>query len=124
MFKMTAKHAAALATAGFLALGTALPAAAQSQGSYSEQKLQAYASAHIQVAELVSEYRPALESAQQAGEAKKVESLQQEANKELIGLIEDANNISIDEYREITAAARQDQELFQRLQSMVTQMQQ
>lgn len=109
----------ALALAGAVSLAAALPAAAQSQGSYSEQKLQAYANAHIQVAELVSQYQPKLRSAQEAGDTAKLESLQQEANDKLLGAIKSAPRISVDEYRQITAEAREDQELFSQLKSYV-----
>jgi len=124
MMKTMTARVAALALASAMSAGAALPAAAQSQGSYSDQKLQAYAQAHVQVANLVAEYQPKLRSAQEAGDTAKLESLQQEANEKLLGAIERAPQISVDEYRQITADAREDKELFSQLKSYVQDLRQ
>lgn len=107
------------------------PATAQAQQSqdsqgaqtstpdFSENKLEAYADAVVQVSALVAEWRPKIQSAQQEQDKEKVRDLQKQANAELMKAVQDAEGITLDEYKRISQAVRQDKELYNRLQGMV-----
>jgi hypothetical protein len=86
---------------------------------FSQPKLEAYADAVVEVSQLVAKWQPRIQSAQQEQDKAKVQELQQQANAELVKVVQDADGITLDEYKEISQAVRQDKELYDQLQGMV-----
>lgn len=112
--------AATIAALG-LVLGTAAvtpasagePAGVQlAQASYSEEKLQSFASAAVQIQQIREEYTAEI---QQAESEEQRQQLAEEANTEMVGAVESAPGISVEEYNEIIEASAEDQELSQRI---------
>jgi len=113
------------------AAGMAAPAAAQeSQGGsgqsagqqFSDAKLQAFAVAAVEVSDLLREWRPKIQAARQDGNQDELNRLREEANAQLLDAIKGADGITVDEYKNISATAREDKELYQRLNDMVKQV--
>lgn len=130
----TALVAAALASSlavaplGALAAESQAPQQAQSQQqaqskSFSDQKLEAYAEAAIQVSALLQEWRPKMQQARQDGNQEQLKQMRQKANSELVSAIKAANGINLQEYQEISEAARQDKALYDKLNKMVQEKQ-
>lgn len=119
------KPIVAAATAASLALGAVMagPVAAQTEQSapaetpdFSQEKLQAFASAAVLVTEIYEEYRGQIENAADEGEQ---QSLAQEANESMRSAVEDAPDITMDEYVAIGEAAAQDQELAEQISTLI-----
>lgn len=107
----TTAIALALATAPMVTV-TAQSAAAQSESSYSSEELDIFTNALLEVAEVRQKYTPQLQSAENEDEEM---AIVEEANAEIMQVIEDTDGISIDRYTEIAQAASEDQELNQRI---------
>lgn len=86
---------------------------------FSEQKLDAFASAAVKVSQVRRAWAPKIRQAQQGGDKKKAQSLAQQATGEMRTTIEDTENISVTEYRQIAQAAQQDKQLAQELSGIV-----
>ena len=120
---LTRLPAAAL-TAVALALGGAAlapaPAEAQSQTaqaeSFSDEQLQSFAIAAIEVRDIRDRYVPQI---QQAGSDEEKQQLAEQAQQEMIGAVEGTPGISIDRYNAIIQAASQDQALAQRINGII-----
>lgn len=129
---MIARHArnfASTALAAFFSLGLlAAPTAAQELGgetpSFTDEQLQSYAEAAIQVSEVIQEWQPQIMEAREAGDEERAAELTEAANEELLATIQDADGITVEEYQEISVAARQDEELYNDLNERVQDMQQ
>ncbi|MEI4234495.1 DUF4168 domain-containing protein [Roseovarius sp. D22-M7] len=115
----TTAIALALASAPMVAM-TAQSAAAQSEGSYSSEELDIFTTALLEVAEVREKYTPMLQSAETEDQEA---SIVQEANDEIMQVIEDTDGITLDRYTEIAQAANEDQELNQRIIKRVQSMQ-
>lgn len=86
----------------------------------SDEKLRAVAEAYIEVYQINQSYKSKIEAAQTAGEA---DQLQQAANQEMVDAIENAENVSVNEYNDIIQALGEDDELRERLQAQVDEIQ-
>jgi hypothetical protein len=91
----------------------------QSAPDFSEQKLNAFASAAVKVSEVRRAWAPKIRKAQQGGDKQKAQKLAQQATGEMRTTIEDTDNISVKEYRQIAQAAQQDEQLAQELSGIV-----
>lgn len=123
---------ACVAAAGITATPAPAPAQqAQSAQSgegeatqFSDTKLSAYADAVVEVTQVVRKWQPRIRSAQDEENEQAMEKLQQQANAELVAAIQDAEGITLEEYKQISLAARQDEKLYDRLNEMVRARQQ
>ncbi len=89
------------------------PAGVQlAQASYSEEKLQSFASAAVQIQQIREDYTAQIQQAESEDER---QQLAEEANNEMVGAVESAPGISVEEYNEIIEASAEDQELTQRI---------
>ncbi|MFO7920223.1 MAG: DUF4168 domain-containing protein [Nioella sp.] len=114
----TTAIALALATAPMVAV-TAQSAAAQSESSYSSEELDIFTNALLEVAEVRQKYTPQLQSAESEDDEM---AIVEEANEEIMQVIEDTDGITVDRYTEIAQAASEDQELNQRIIKRVQSM--
>ncbi|SEO99114.1 protein of unknown function [Salinihabitans flavidus] len=87
---------------------TAQGAAAQSQEAYSAEKLDAFTNALLDVAELRQKYTNQLQGTE--GQEQQ-DAIVAEANAEIEKTIENADNITVDEYVEIAQAVGEDEDL-------------
>ncbi|MBK1668101.1 hypothetical protein CKO28_08630 [Rhodovibrio sodomensis] len=86
---------------------------------FSEQKLNAFADAAVKVSEVRRAWAPKIRKAQQGGDKQKAQQLARQATGEMRTTIQDTDNISVKEYRQIAKAAQQDKQLAQKLSSKV-----
>jgi len=114
----TTAIALALATAPMVTV-MAQSAAAQSESSYSSEELDIFTNALLEVAEVRQKFTPRLQSAESEDEEM---AIVQEANDEIMQVIEDTDGMTIDRYTEIAQAASEDQELNQRIIKRVQSM--
>lgn len=125
------------AVAGIAAAGLAGPAAAQNSGSqqsteqsqpetpnYSEAKLQSFANAAVKISPVMREYIPQMRQAQQNGDREALRKLQLEAKKAMDEKIAATDGISTREWQEISRAAREDDQLREKLRGMIDAQQQ
>ncbi|UWU25683.1 DUF4168 domain-containing protein (plasmid) [Rhizobium sp. CB3060] len=94
------------------------PAQAQPDGnvgaaSISDQKIEAFAIAYLQVGNIRQEYAARIEAA--PDETSKQE-LRSEARKQMIQAVQTSANISVDEYNQILSAAQKDPVLVKKLE--------
>lgn len=100
----------ALALVAIMAFASAGPAQAQDQ--FEQAKLESFVTAAITVNELIEQWTPRINGAQNEAEAAE---LRDEANAELAAAIEQTNGITVEEYREISQAVRGDPQLAARV---------
>jgi hypothetical protein len=91
----------------YLPIGT--PQAAQ---QYEQAKLESFVTAAIAVNQLVEQWTPRIQGAQNETEAAQ---LRAQANHELVAAIQQSNGISVEEYRQISEAAQSDPTLMARI---------
>jgi hypothetical protein len=84
----------------------------RAQDQYDQAKLESFVTAALSVNQLVEEWTPRIQGATSETEAAE---LRDQANGELVAAIEQSGGISIDEYRDISQAARNDPELMARI---------
>ena len=89
-------------------------------GDLSEAKLRTVARVYLDVFQVQQVYRPQIEAAQSQQEAQR---LQQQSNREMTEIIEDEENLTVDEYSKIVSAAQQDQQLADRLDAYIREIQ-
>lgn len=131
--KLRALAAAGLAVAFVLAAAPAAPVAAgeqaagsgesgQSQAArYTDSKLRSFAVAALDVREIIADWGPKIEEAEDKAAAEK---LRRQANGELVAAIEGAEGISVQEYQQIIQDVRADKTLYERLRGIVTEVEQ
>ena len=86
----------------------AASSASHAQSSFSEQKLEAFVAAAVAVTELSEEWKQRIG---EAGSEEKAEELRQQANQELVAAVEGTDGITVEEYKDISEAARDDPQL-------------
>lgn len=91
-----------------------------SAAEISDEKLKAVARAYIQVFKINQSYKSKIEASQTTEEANE---LQQTANQEMIDAIESEENVTVNEYNEVIGALADDEELRERLQAHVDEIQ-
>ena len=100
--------AAALA----LALAASGSAWAQAQTEFSDQQLESFVVAALAVDELIREWNPRIQAAENDEQAAQ---LREEANAALLESITETDGITVEEYQEIGRAAQADPELAARI---------
>ncbi|MGH6945065.1 MAG: DUF4168 domain-containing protein [Geminicoccaceae bacterium] len=95
---------------GFAALG---PARAQTQ--FDDAKLASFVSAAMAVSQLIEQWNPRIQSAQNEEEAN---ALRQQAQTELVDAINRTEGMSVEEYQQIGEAARADPQLAERINTI------
>jgi hypothetical protein len=100
--------AAALA----LALAASGSAWAQAQTEFSDQQLESFVVAAVAVDELIREWNPRIQAAENEEQAAQ---LREEANAALLETISETGGITIEQYQEIGQAAQADPELAARI---------
>lgn len=103
-----------------LSLVFGVTSASQAQEQYDEAKLESFVTAALMVNDLVEQWTPRIQGAQDETEAAQ---LRDQANSELVAAIESADGISVEEYREISQAAQSDPELMARISEIIEEMQ-
>lgn len=91
---------------------------------FSDQQLQAYAEAAIAVTSVIEEWQPRIQDARAEGDEDRAESLIEEANADLVSTIQAADGITLEEYQQISLAARNDQDLYEKLSDRIEHLQQ
>jgi hypothetical protein len=102
-----------------LSLALSAAGAAQAQQQYEQEKLESFVVAALAVNELVEQWTPRIQGAQDETEAAQ---LRDQANSELLNAINSANGITVDEYREISQAAQADPALMARISEIFDDM--
>lgn len=117
--------AAGFALSGALAAGAfaqegntapAEPAVEAATASYSEEQLQAFAVAYLQVSEIGMAYDERIQAAQTDEE---LMGLQAQAQEEMIAAVENVDGLSVDDYNSILIDAQADPELGATIQGYV-----
>lgn len=80
--------------------------------SYSEEKLQSFALAALEIQQIRSDF---VERAQQAETDEQRQQLAEEANVEMVGAVESTPGITVDEYNSIIEASAEDEGLAERI---------
>lgn len=118
------RTAAAAMAATALAAGFALPAFAQAEtetpqatqpAAPTEEDLQSYAAAALEVQSLLEEWQPQIEAAESPEQANEIG---QQAQAEMVMAVE-AEGLSVEEYNRITQLAQTDPELQSRIMSYI-----
>lgn len=100
--------AAALA----LALAASGSAWAQAQAEFSDEQLESFVVAAVAVDELIREWNPRIQGAENAEQAAQ---LREQANAELVETITRTEGITLEQYQEIGQAAQDDPDLASRI---------
>ena len=103
--------AAALA----LALAASGSAWAQAQTEFSDQQLESFVVAALAVDELIREWNPRIQDAENEAQAAQ---MREEANAELLETIAKTDGITIEQYQEIGRAAPSDPQLAARINAL------
>jgi hypothetical protein len=94
------------------ALAASGPAWAQTQAEFTDQQLESFVVAALAVDELIREWNPRIQDAEDAEQAAQ---LREEANAELVETITQAEGITLEEYQKIGRTARDDPALAARI---------
>jgi hypothetical protein len=103
-----------------VSLALSAAGAAQAQEQYDQQKLESFVVAALEVNRLVEEWTPRIQGAPSESDAA---AMRDQANGELVNAINQANGITIDEYREISQAAQADPALMERISGIFEELQ-
>ena len=95
-------------------LWMAAPATA-AESEYSDDKLRAFVAAAVMIGDMSSEWREKIEAAPSEEEANQ---LREQAGQELAAAIDAADDITLEEYNDISVAARADPELATRIREI------
>jgi len=97
--------------------GDLLRTAQADVGGFSQTQLEAYANAVLKVQQIDQTWSPKIQQAPSKAEA---ETLTAQATDEMVGGIEE-EGLSIQEYNAITQAAQQDDQLYERIMTLLAQ---
>ena len=114
MTDLARRSACALVLAALLFL-PGLPAGAQAQGAFNDQKLEAFVVAVVKVDQLIDTWAPKIRSAESDEQA---QAMNKQANAELRQAIEQTDGITVDEYKTISNAMREDSDLMTRVEAI------
>jgi Domain of unknown function (DUF4168) len=95
-----------------LALAASGPAWAQTQAEFSDQQLESFVVAALAVEELIRQWNPRIEGAENAEQAAQ---LREQASTELVDTINRTEGITLEKYQEIGQAAQGDPDLAARI---------
>jgi hypothetical protein len=96
---------------GFTTLGSA-----GAESEISDSKLQAFVTAAVSVSKIIEQWTPRIESAESQEAA---DGLLAQANAELVAAIEETDEITLQEYKDISQAAQADPALSARIEEIV-----
>lgn len=113
MIRSFARRGPALLLAAALWAGAI--ATAHAQSTFNDTKLEAFVSAAIQIDRLIETWSLRIQTAKSEEEALQ---FRQQANQEMIDVVEAAENISVEEYQAINLAARSDANLYGRIEAI------
>lgn len=88
--------------------------------AFSDEKLQSFAVAFVEVSKVQQEYAQKLQATDAKEEQQK---LQEEAGGKMMEAVEQADGISVDEYNEVITAAQTDPDLAQRISGLLNKPQ-
>lgn len=91
-----------------------MPGQEAPQASFSDEEIETYADATLEVQEIGAKWEPRLLEAQQAQQPEQLEQLQREAEEEMVDAVQSAG-LSVEQYNEITRMAQVDQNLRDRI---------
>jgi hypothetical protein len=94
------------------ALATSVPVWAQAQPEFTDQQLEQFVVAAIAVDEVIREWNPRIQAAEDDAHAAQ---LREQANSELVEVITRTNGITIEQYQQIGRAAQADPDLAARI---------
>jgi hypothetical protein len=103
-----------------LSLTLSAAGAAQAQEQYDQEKLESFVVAALEVNRLVEQWTPRIQAAPSETEAAE---MREQANSQLVEAINQSSDITVDEYREISAAAQSDPALMARISEIIEEMQ-
>ncbi len=86
--------------------------ASQAQEQYQQAKLESFVTAALAVNKLIEQWTPRIQGAQNETEATQ---MREQANGELVAVIQQSEGITVDEYRQISQAAQSDPALMARI---------
>ena len=93
------------------------PAPAQSPAqNFSEDQLRSFAVATLQIQDVGQEYQPRMEAAESTEEQ---QTLAQQANAQMVQIVEQVEGITVPEYNAIAEAARADPEIMQQINTLI-----
>jgi hypothetical protein len=92
---------------------TAAPAGTS---AYSDEQLRSFAVATLQIQEVGQAYQPRMEAAASPEEQ---QALAQEANTQMVQIVEQVEGISVPEYNEIAEAARANPDIMQQINMLI-----
>ena len=95
------------------------PAPAQAPAAtsaYSDEQLRSFAVATLQIQEVGQEYQPRMEAAETTEQQ---QQLAQEANAQMVQIVEQVEGITVPEYNEIAEAARANPEIMQQINPLI-----
>ena len=98
-----------------LTLAASGPVWAQAQPEFSDQQLESFVVAAIAVEEVIREWNPRIQAAQDDAHAAQ---LREQANAELMEVITQADGITLEQYQEIGRAAQADPDLATRIRNI------
>lgn len=101
-----------LTTALALALAVSGPVWAQAQPEFNDQQLESFVVAAIGVDEVIREWNPRIQAAEDDAQAAQ---LREQANAELMEVITQTDGITVEQYQEIGRAAQADPDLAARI---------
>lgn len=96
----------------------AASATSYAQSAFSDQKLEAFVAAAVAVTELSEQWRQRIGD---AGSEEKANALREQANQELVAAVEGTDGITVQEYKDISDAARGDPELSAKIRQIYDQ---
>lgn len=96
----------------------AASATGYAQSAFSDQKLEAFVAAAVAVTELSEQWRQRIG---EAGSEEKANALREQANQELVAAVEGTDGITVQEYKDISDAARGDPELSAKIRQIYDQ---
>lgn len=92
------------------------PAQVPTAENFSEDQLRSFAVATLQIQNVGQEYQPRMEAAETTEEQ---QTLAQEANAQMVQIVEQVEGITVPEYNAIAEAARADPEIMQQINTLI-----
>ncbi|HSP24139.1 MAG TPA: DUF4168 domain-containing protein [Saliniramus sp.] len=92
------------------------PAQAPTAENFSEDQLRSFAVATLQIQDVGQEYQPRMEAAESTEEQ---QQLAQEANSQMVQIVEQVEGITVPEYNVIAEAARANPEIMQQINTLI-----
>jgi hypothetical protein len=95
---------------------SAMPAENMPSENFSDEQLRSFAVATLQIQDVGQEYQPRMEAAESTEEQ---QALAQEANAQMVQIVEQVEGITVPEYNAIAEAARANPEVMQQINTLI-----